>query len=84
MQVPKTPSRKKLKRNRLHDDQETTETESSSGKYTVHNVGRYSNDSVYVQMLINGKRLSMEVDTGAEVSIISEKTREEIFPEEKL
>ena len=26
----------------------------------------------------------MELDTGAEVSIISEKTREEIFPEEKL
>ena len=40
--------------------------------------------SVYVQMLINGKRLSMEVDTGAEVSIILAKTREEIFSEEKL
>ena len=35
-------------------------------------------------MLINGKKLSMELDTGAEVSIISEKTREETFPEEKL
>ena len=35
-------------------------------------------------MLTNGKRLSVEVDTGAEVSIISEKSREEIFPEEKL
>ena len=35
-------------------------------------------------MLINGKWLNMEVDTEAEVSIISEKTREEIFPEEKL
>ena len=35
-------------------------------------------------MLINGKRLSMELDTGAEVSIISHKTREEIFQEEKL
>ena len=35
-------------------------------------------------MLIKGKRLSMELDTGAEVSIISEKTREEIFPGKKL
>ena len=35
-------------------------------------------------MLIHGKRLSMEVKNGAEVSIISKKTREEIFPEEKL
>ena len=35
-------------------------------------------------MLINGKGLSMELDTGAEVSIISEKPREEVFPGEKL
>ena len=34
-------------------------------------------------MLTNGKRLSMELDTEAEVSIISEKARKEIFPEEK-
>ena len=76
--------RHKLKMNRVHGDQETIEKESSSEEYTVHNVGRFSNNLVYVQMLINGKRLSIEVDTGAEVSIISEKTREEIYPEEKL
>ena len=35
-------------------------------------------------MLTNGKQLSMELDTKAEVSIILKKTREEIFPEEKL
>ena len=84
MQVPKKPSRKKFKMNKIHDDQETTKTESSSEEYTVHSIERYSNDPVYVQMLINGKRLSMELDTGAEVSIILGKTREEIFPEEKL
>ena len=32
------PSRKKLKMNRVHDDQGTTETESSSEEYEVHNV----------------------------------------------
>ena len=69
---------------RVHDDQETTEMESSSVEYIVDNVGRYSNDLVYVQMLINAKWLSMELDTGAEVSIISEKTRKEIFPDEIL
>ena len=46
--------------------------------------GRYSNDAVYVHMLIKGKKLSMELDTGAEVSLISEKTREEIFSGQKL
>ena len=70
--------------NRVQDDQGATETESSREEYKVHNVGRYSNDPVYIHMLINGKKLSMELDTGAEVSIISEKTREEIFPGVKL
>ena len=70
--------------NWAHDDQETSETESSSEEYRVHNIGRYSNDLVYVHMVINSKRLSMELNTGAEVAIISEKSREEIFPEEKL
>ena len=56
MQVCKKLSRQNLKMNRVHDDQETTETESTSEEYTVHDVGRYSNDLVYVQMLINGKR----------------------------
>ena len=68
----------------VHDDKGTTETKSSSEAYKVHHVGWYSNDPVHVQMLINGKRLRMVLDTGAEVSIISEKTTEEIFPEEKL
>ena len=83
-QVHKKPSRNKFKMNRVHDDQGTTETKSSSEEYTVHNVGRYSNDLVNIHMLINGKRLSMESDTEAEVSILSEKTKEAIFPEEKL
>ena len=83
-QVRKKPSQKKVKMNRVHDDQGTSETESSSEESKVHNIGKYSSDPVYVNMLINGKKLSMELDTGAEVSIISEKTREETFPEEKL
>ena len=60
--------------NTVQDDQETTQTESGSDGYRVHNIGRYSNDPVYIQMLTNGKWLSMEVDTMAELSIISEKT----------
>ena len=83
-QVRKKPSQKKFKMKRVHDDQETPETASSSEESKVHNIGRYSNDPVYVKMLINRKRLSTELDTGAEVSIISEKTTEETFPEKKL
>ena len=64
---------------RVPDDQGTSETESCSEESKVHNNGKYSSDSVYVNMLINGKKLSMELDTGAEVSIISEKTKKEIY-----
>ena len=39
---------------------------------------------VYVKMLISGKKLSMELDTGAEVSSISEEIWKEKFPEEEL
>ena len=42
----------------------------SSEEYSgIHKVGQYSNDPVYVQMLMNGEQLSMELDTGAEVSM---------------
>ena len=50
----------------------------------VHDVGRYFNDPVNVKFLMNGKRLSMGLDTGVEVSINSEETRKEKFPEEEL
>ena len=58
MQLRRKPSRQKSKMNRVQDDQETTETESSSEEYTVHNGGRYSNDPVYIQMLVDRKRLA--------------------------
>ena len=50
--IRKKPSGQKLEMNRANGHQETTETESSIEEYTVHNVGRYSNDPVCVQMLI--------------------------------
>ena len=37
-----------------------------------------------VHVRINDKQLTMEVDTGAALSIISEKTRKAVFPDEKL
>ena len=56
-QVRKQPSWQKLKT-------ESSSSSSSSEEHIVRNVGRYSNDPFHVQMLTNGKRLSIEVDTG--------------------
>ena len=49
-----------------------------------HLVGNSSVGPVYVQVEINSKPLKMEVDTGAALSIILEKTMKAVFPEETL
>ena len=49
-----------------------------------HNVGNDSVDPVYAQVQINGKPLTMELNTGAALSIISDETRKAVFPEVKL
>ena len=71
------------KTNRIQ--KQATDTEgSSSEEYQLHHVGVRSCDPVEVQVTVNGKQLTMEVDTGAALSIISESTRKAVFPDEKL
>ena len=60
------------------------ESGSSDDEYTFHKIKHHSNDPVYVQVLANGKKLNMEVDMGAALSIISDNTRTKLFPDEKL
>ena len=73
------------KTNRIHSDKQATDTEGSSGEeYQLHHVGVRSSHPVEVQVTVNGKQLTMEVDTGAALSIISESTRKAVFPHEKL
>ena len=74
------------KMNRVQDDREEREVEenSSSSEYVFHQVGNCSVDPSNVQVQINNKQLTMEVDTGAALSIIPEKTRKAVFPDEKL
>ena len=70
------------KTNRVQDDREEQEAEesSSSDEYVFHQVGNRSVDPASVQVQTNNKHLTMEVDTGAALSIISEKTRKAVFP----
>ena len=74
----------KRKHTKLHQVHEQESDDSSSEEYVFHHVGSCSTDPIHVQLLVNGKQLRMEVDTGAALSIISEKTREAMFPDEKL
>ena len=69
------------KTNRVQDE---AENDSSSDEYLFHQVGNRSVDPANLQVQINDKRLTMEVDTGAALPIISEKTRKAVFPDKKL
>ena len=55
-----------------------------TSSHMVMGVGKCSPDLITVALQLNRKKLDMEVDTGAALSVISESTRLEIFPEETL
>ena len=59
-------------------------SESSGEEYHLHKLGERSSDPINVQLMANGRELSMEFDTGAAVSIISDKTRKGLFPDLKI
>ena len=46
----------------------------------LHQVSNKSSHPITVDLEINKKKLTMEIDTGAAVSTISEKTRKKNFP----
>ena len=74
------------KTNWVQDDWEEWEAEesSSSDEYVFHQVGNRSVDPANKQVQINNRQLTMEVNTGAALSIISKKTRKAVFSDEKL
>ena len=70
---------------RLDDGERSHSSEnSSSDEYELHHIRKCSWEPVQVQTMINGKRLDMEVDTGAALSLILESKRKAISPNEKL
>jgi len=78
----KFPQKKTGKTHQIQTDEAADG--SSSDEYPILKLGERSSKPLEVPLIINGKRLTMELDTGAAVSIISEATRKELFPKEKL
>ena len=72
-------SGKHHKAHQIHSKETTTEGDSSSDEYFLHKLGENSTP-IRVSLVANGKPLEMEVDTGADISIISEETRKVLFP----
>ena len=78
----KPPVRKHKKTNLLdttQDDNDTIITE-----FKMHQVTRTTAEPIMVPLTLNGQVLQMEVDTGAALSLISDATRQALFPREKL
>ena len=60
------------------------EEDSSGEEYFFHKLGEKSSCPIEISLLANGTPLEMEVDTGADISIISEKTRKTLFPDQRI
>ena len=56
------------------------ESEDSDSDFPVHKIAAYSTHPITVKLEIQGKPVVMEVDTGAAVLVISEKTYKGLFP----
>ena len=56
-------------------------SDASGDEYFLHKVGERSSAPIEVDVTANGRKLTMEVDTGAALSIISQATKELLFPE---
>ena len=61
-----------------------TEEDSSSDEYFLHKLGVKSSHPIEVSLLASGQSLEMKVNTGADISIISQETRKTLFPTQKV
>ena len=71
----------------VHSEVEASisDSDASSGEgYHLHKLHDRSSNPINVPVFVNGRQLTMELDTGAAVSIISEETRKTLFVDQKL
>ena len=85
VKVPLKKQKHKSSTYHVQEDRQSPGNGSSSDKdYRLHKLGKCSMDPIIVPLQLHGKKLDMEADTGAALSVISETTRVAIFPEETL
>ena len=76
-----------FQRNKTHkvcSDEPTEADNTSEDEYFLHKLGQHSSSTIKVSLSLSGTPIEMEVDTGADLSIISEATRRKEFPSLKL
>ena len=72
-------SGKQHKAHQIRSKETTTGGDSSSDEYFLHKLGEKLSP-IKASFIANGKPLEMEVDSGADISIISKETRKALFP----
>ena len=83
--TPQGGSKKNHRRTHHIHEPSASDTDASSGEeYHLHNLEERSSTPINVQVLVNGQQLTMELDTGAAIFIISEETRKPCFADQKL
>ena len=65
----------------LHEGALVSDSDASSDEYHLHKVGVRSADPIEIEVSVNGRDLSMEVDTGVAMSVILEATKKSLFPD---
>ena len=74
-----------FKRKQAHYVEESDEnSDSESDVYSVFHVGNYKSDPYKINVNVNSKDITMELDTGASVSLMSEDTYQEYKSKFKL
>ena len=68
----------------IQDDQQPSKEESRGGECFLFKLRESLSDPTKVQVLANGKQLSIELDMGVALSIIPEAPRKTLFPKEVL
>ena len=62
-------------------DEQTSTVPSEQEELSLFAIGEQSSRPLYAELLVSGKQLRMEIDTGAAVSIISEKQQRALLPD---
>ena len=82
-QVPNKQRKNYCRTHRVEEDQTTSDIDSAE-EYHIDKLNNRSSKPLEFELVVNEQKLKMELDNGAAVSIISNKTREALFPGLKL
>ena len=68
----------------LDEQQSLDDVGNSDDDFHLYQLSKFSAEPIMATILVNSKKMDMEVDTGAALSVIPEATRQAMFPDDTL